>query len=63
MLTDPNQRASTVEKPGHYKSQCRLLKKQEEQTEDTPNNPGNKNSGANSSMRNKNTHNNNDYYH
>ena len=31
-------------KPVHYKDQCRLLKKQREQTESNQNNPGNKNS-------------------
>ena len=36
-------------KPGHYKSQCRLLKEQREQTENNQNNPGNKNSNANTS--------------
>ena len=29
-------------KPGHYRNQCRLLKKQLEQTENDQNNPGNK---------------------
>ena len=29
-------------KPGHYRNQCRLLKKQREQTENNQNNPGNK---------------------
>ena len=33
MLTEPNQRVITVKKPGHYKNQCQLLKKQREQTE------------------------------
>ena len=37
-------------KPGHYKNQCRLLRKQREQTDDTHNNPGNKNSGARTVM-------------
>ena len=36
-------------KPGHYKNQCRSLKKQREQTENNQNNPGNKNSDVNSS--------------
>ena len=36
-------------KPGHYRNQCRLLKKQREQTDDTQSNPGNKNRGANTS--------------
>ena len=37
-------------KPGHYKNQWRLLKKQREQTENNQNNPGNKNSNANTSI-------------
>ena len=37
-------------KPGHYRNQCRLLKRQREQSEDTQNVPGNKNSGANISI-------------
>ena len=36
-------------KPGHYKNQCRLLKKQREQTENNQNNPVNKNNDANTS--------------
>ena len=39
-------------KPGHYKNQCRLLKKQREQTENNQNNPGNKNSDTNTSKPN-----------
>ena len=39
-------------KPGHYKNQCRLLKKQREQTENNQNNPGNKNSDATTSNQN-----------
>ena len=46
-------------KPRHYKNQCRLLKRQKEQSEDTPNNPANKNSGANTSIPNKNSNKNN----
>ena len=38
-------------KPEHYRNQCRLLKKQREQTEIDQNNPGNKNSAANNSNR------------
>ena len=47
-------------KPGHYRNQCRLLKKQREQTENNQNNPGNKNSDANTSnpSSNVNNHNN-----
>ena len=46
-------------KPGHYRNQCFLLKKQREQTENNQNNPGNKNSGANTSNPNSNVTNNN----
>ena len=58
MLTDPNQRATTVKK-GHYRNQCRLFKKQREQTEINQNNPGNENSDANNSNPNSNVNNNN----
>ena len=44
-------------KPGHYKNQCRLLKKQREQTENIQNNPGNKNCDANTSNPNGNVNN------
>ena len=44
-------------KPGHYKNQCRLLKKQREQTENNQNNPGNKNNAANTSNPNSNGNN------
>ena len=44
-------------KPGHYRNQCRLLKKQREQTDDNQNNPGNKNSDANTSNPNGNVNN------
>ena len=56
-LIEPNQRATTVKKPGHYKNQCRLLKKQREHTENNQNNPGNKSSDANTSNRNGNVNN------
>ena len=46
-------------KPEHYRNQCRLLKKQREQTEIDQNNPGNKNSAANTSNPNGNVNNNN----
>ena len=46
-------------KPGYYRNQCRLLKKQREQTENDQNNPGNKNSAANTSNPNGNVNNNN----
>ena len=45
-------------KPGHYRNQCRLLKKQRETTENNQNNPGNKNSDANISNPNSNANNN-----
>ena len=44
-------------KPGHYRNQCRLLKKQREQTENNQNNPRNKNSAANTSNPNSNVNN------
>ena len=47
------------EKPGHYRNQSRLLKKQREQTENSPNIPGNKNSDANTSNPNSNVTNHN----
>ena len=47
-------------RPGQYRNQCRLLKKQREQTENNQNNPGNKNSDANTSNPNSNVSNNND---
>ena len=46
-------------KPGHYRNQCRLLKKQREQTENNQNNPGNKNSDTNTSNPNSNVNKNN----
>ena len=46
-------------KPGHYKNQCHLLKKQREQTDNIQNNPGDKNSDANTSNPNGNVNNNN----
>ena len=44
-------------KPGLYKNQCRLLKKQREQTEKIQNNPGNKSSDAKTSNPNGNVNN------
>ena len=44
-------------KPGHYRNQCRLLKKQREETENNHNNPGNKNSDANNYIPDNNTNN------
>ena len=46
-------------KPGNYRNQCRLLKKQREQTENDQNNPGNNNGAANTSNPNGNVNNNN----
>ena len=43
------------EKLGHYRNQCRLLNRQKQQSEDTQNIPGNKNSGANNSVPNNKT--------
>ena len=45
-------------KPGLYRNQCRLLKKQREETENIQNNPGNKNSDANNYIPENNTNNN-----
>ena len=42
--------------PGHYRNQCRLLKKQREQAENTQINPGNRNSDANNSIPDNNTY-------
>ena len=44
-------------KPGQNKNQCRLLKKQQEQTENNQNNPRNKNSDVNTSNPNGNVNN------
>ena len=55
----PKPKCHLCKKPGHYKNQCRLLKKQLEQTEIDQNNPGNKNSAANTSNPNGNVNNNN----
>ena len=48
-------------KPEQYRNQCRLLKRQKKQSDDTHNHPGNKNLGANNSIpdNNKNKNNNN----
>ena len=59
MPTDPNRRATTVKKPGHYRNQCRLLKKQQEQTEKKiKKNPGRENIDANTSNPNSNVNDN-----
>ena len=47
-------------KPGQYRNQCRLWKKQREQTENNQNSPENKNSAADTSNPNSNVNNNND---
>ena len=44
-------------KPGYYRNQCRLLKKQREQTENNQRSPGNKNSDVNTSDPNGNVNN------
>ena len=44
-------------KPGYYRNQCRLLKKQREQTENNQSNLGNKNSNANTSNPNSDVNN------
>ena len=44
-------------KPGRYRNQCRLLKKQRRQTENNQTNPGNNNSDANTSNPNGNLNN------
>ena len=46
-------------KLGNYRNKCRLSKKQQEQTEINQNNPGNKNSAANTSNPDSNVNNNN----
>ena len=46
-------------KPGRYRNQCRLLKKQREQTKNNQINPGNKNSDTNTSNPNSNVNKNN----
>ena len=55
----PKPKCHYCKKQGHYRNQCRLLKKQEEQTENNENTPGNKNSDANTSNPNSNVNNNN----
>ena len=46
-------------KPGHWKNQCRLMKKPREQTGNNQKNPGNKNSDANTSNPSSNVNNHN----
>ena len=55
----PKRTCHYCKKPGHYRNQCRLLKKQREQTEKTQNNPGNRNSDADNSIPDNKTNNNN----
>ena len=54
----PKPTCQHCKKPGHYRNQCRLLKKQREQTENDQNNARNKNSAANTSDPNGNVNNN-----
>ena len=49
-------------KPGRYRNQCRLLKKQRELSENTQKDPGSKDSGANNSIPKNNTNKNNNNY-
>ena len=55
----PKPKCHHCKKPGHYRNQCRLLKKQQEQTGNNQNNSGNRNSDANTSNQNSNVNNNN----
>ena len=55
----PKPKCHHCKKPGHYRNQCRLLKKQQEQTGNNQTNSGNKNSDANTSNQNSNVNNNN----
>ena len=55
----PKPKCHHCKKPGHYRNQCRLLKKQQEQTGNNQKNSGNKNSDANTSNQNSNVNNNN----
>ena len=57
MTTNPNQGATTAKKPRHCRNQCRVLKKQREQTEKIQIDPGNKNSSANTSNPNSDVNN------
>ena len=47
----PKQTCHHCKKPGHFRSHCRLLEKQLEQTENNQNNAGNKKGDANTSNR------------
>ena len=55
----PKRTCHHCKEPGHYRNQCRLLKRHKEQSEDTENYPGNKNSDANNSIANNSTNKNN----
>ena len=55
----PKPKCHHCKKPGHCRNQCRLSKKQPEQTENNQNNPGNKNSDTNNSNPNSNVNKNN----
>ena len=57
---DPKPTCHHCKYPGHFKKQWRLLKRQKEESEDTQNIPGSKNSGAKNSTRNNNTNKNNE---
>ena len=55
----PKPTCHQCKKPGHYRNQCRSMKKQREQTENNQNNPGKKNSDTNTSNPNSNVNKNN----
>ena len=55
IVDSPKPTCHQCEKPGHYKNQCRLLKKQREETENNQNFHGTKNSGVNFSVPDHNT--------
>ena len=55
----PKKTCHHCKKPRHYRNQCRLLKKQREQSGNNQNNSGNKSSDANNSNPNSNVNNNN----
>ena len=59
MLTEPNQRVTTVKNQDitELGAACRLLEKQREQFENNQKNPGNKNSDARNSNPNRNVNN------
>ena len=55
----PKPTCQYCENPGRYRNQCTILKRQKEQSEDTQNNPGSRNSDANNSIPDNNTNNSN----